>query len=468
MIDLSPAEIAAVTGGRLVGDPADVTGPVVTDSRQVVPGSLFAAIAGEQVDGHAFAAQAVDSGAAVVLGSREVRDEADQVVPMILVEDVTVALGVLAKEVLARLRRAGDLDVVAVTGSVGKTTTKDVLAQLLEADGPTVWPERSFNNEIGLPLTVLRADATTRHLVLEMGASGVGHIAYLTDIAPPDVAVVLKVGSAHLGEFGGIEAVARAKAEIVVGLLPGGTTVLNVDDARVAAMAAVAPGPVLTFGEDRRADVRAVDVSLDDQGRARMTLEHGDASASAHLTLVGAHHVHNALAAVAACRVLGLDLAVLAERLSGARALSPHRMQVTERPDGVTVIDDSYNANPDSVRAALQALAVRGRGRRTVAVLGEMLELGEDSVDAHDRIGRLAVRLDVSRLVVVGDGARAIHTGAVQEGSWGEESRLLPDVDAAAQWLRSELRAGDVVLVKSSHGAGLWRLADLLVAEGQA
>ncbi|MCL3860125.1 UDP-N-acetylmuramoyl-tripeptide--D-alanyl-D-alanine ligase [Actinotalea sp. K2] len=467
MIDLSAEQVAAATGGRLIGDPQTVvTGPVVSDSRQVVPGALFAALPGDQVDGHEYAERAVATGAVLVLATRAIEGP-DGPLPVVVVPDVTVALGDLARSVLGRLRSAGDIQVVAITGSVGKTTTKDVLAQVLRPAGPTVWPEASFNNEIGLPLTVLRADATTRFLVLEMGASGIGHIDYLTAIARPDVAVVLVVGSAHLGEFGGIDAVARAKAEIVTGLVPGGTAVLNGDDQRVAAMAAVAPGRVVLFGEEAAAAVRAVQVRLDDEGRARFDLTTPVGTAPVHLRLVGEHHVHNALAAAAAALELGLDLADVAEALTTAEALSPHRMHVTERPDGVTVIDDSYNANPESMRAALKALAVRSAGRRrTIAVLGEMLELGPDAVEAHDAIGRLAVRLNISRLVVVGDGARAMHTGAFQEGSWGQESRLVEDVEAAATWLDQELTEGDVVLVKSSHGAGLWRLGDRLAAGG--
>lgn len=480
MIRLTAAEVADLLDGRVVGDPdAAVTGDVVVDSRLAGPGALFVALPGENVDGHDYAARAVAAGAAVVLAAREVTDEDGAPLPsVVVVADVVEALGGLARAVLGRLRRAGELRVVAVTGSVGKTTTKDLLAQVLSASGPTVWPEKSFNNEIGLPLTVLRADARTRFLVLEMGASGMGHIAYLTDIAAPDVAAVLVVGSAHLGEFGGVEAIQQAKSEIVTGLVPGGTAVLNADDPRVRAMAPSAPGPVVLFGESERAHVRATGVRVDGEGRASFRLVVDDlpsgrdagsgagvpVEADVHLQLVGEHHVTNALAAATCCLALGLSAGEVAERLGTARALSPHRMQVVERPDGVTVIDDSYNANPDSVRAALKALAVRARAgdRRSIAVLGEMLELGDEHVEAHDAIGRLAVRLDIHRLVVVGEGARAMHTGALQEGSWGEESRLLPDIEAAHAWLQEEMRPGDVVLVKSSHGSGLWRLGDLL------
>ena len=468
MITLTAAEIALVTGGECHAPAATrVTAPAVVDSRLVEPGGLFVALPGEHVDGHDYAAAALANGAALILGEREIDG------PCVVVEDGAKALGALAREVLRRLRAAGQITVIGITGSVGKTTTKDLLAQLLGPSGPTIAPAESFNNEIGLPLTVLRADPSTRYLVLEMGASGPGHLVYLTGIAPPDVAVVLVVGRAHLGGFGGIEAVAAAKSEIVAGLAPGGLAVLNADDARVAAMAARAPGEVLWFGAGAgagagaAAQVRAEGVVVDRNGRARFTLRGPDGAAEVTLRLVGEHHVHNAVAAAAAAIATGLTVDEVATRLSGARAISPHRMAVTERPDGVTVIDDSYNANPDSMRAALKALAVMaGRERRSIAVLGEMLELGEDSRLAHDELGRLAVRLNISVLVVVGNGARAIHDGAAHEGSWGEESILVQDVDAARAFLDRMIAPGDVVLVKSSHGAGLWRLGEYLTATG--
>ncbi|MFF1528728.1 UDP-N-acetylmuramoyl-tripeptide--D-alanyl-D-alanine ligase [Cellulomonas sp. NPDC058312] len=489
MIALTAAQVAAATGGRL--HPADldpatvVSGAVVVDSRQVEPGSLFVALPGEHVDGHDFASTAVSGGARLVLAARELADDAGDALPSVVVEDVERALGDLAREVLVLLREAAaepggaGLQVIGVTGSVGKTTTKDLLAQLCTAAGPTVAPVKSFNNEIGLPLTVLRADEQTRFLVLEMGASGPGHLTYLTDIAPPDVAVVLVVGHAHLGGFGGIEAVARAKSEIVTGLAPGGVAVLNADDDRVRAMADLAPGPVATFGTTSTADVRAVDLRVDRAGRAAFTLDagpvppvEGDAPgerrrADVALRLVGEHHAHNALAAAAAALAVGLPLDDVAAGLGAADALSPHRMHVVDRPDGITVVDDSYNANPDSVRAALRALAVlAGRERRSVAVLGEMMELGPDARAEHEAIGLQVVRLNVGLTVVVGKGALGIAAGAQREGSWGDEVAIVDDVDAAAALLERELRPGDVVLVKSSQDAGLWRLGDLLTAGG--
>ncbi|NNU28199.1 UDP-N-acetylmuramoyl-tripeptide--D-alanyl-D-alanine ligase [Isoptericola sediminis] len=465
MIELTAAEVAAATAGSShgAGDDVVVRGPVVVDSRQVSPGALFVALPGEHVDGHDFAAAAVEAGAALVLAARPVEN-----VPCVVVDDVQTALGELARVVLARLRERHEVRVVAVTGSVGKTTTKDLLGQLLEpsfgADAVVV-PTGSFNNEIGLPLTVLRATADTRLLVLEMGADRPGNIADLTRIAPPDVGIVLAVGTAHLGVFGDVETIARTKGEMVAGVRPGGVVALNADDTRVAAMADRAePGTeVVTFGTISSADVRAQDVTVEG-GRARFTLRTVAGAADVALRLVGAHHVTNALAAATAALRLGVDLPVVAERLSSATPRSPHRMAVTERADGVTVVDDSYNANPDSMRAALRTLAVMaGRSRRSVAVLGEMLELGEVARTEHDAIGRLAVRLNVKLLVVVGEGAYHIHEGAQQEGSWGEESVFVPDLDAARVLLAETLTDGDVVLVKASHGSGLWRLADELV-----
>jgi len=461
VIDLTAAEVADLTGGRLAAPPTTrVDGPTVIDSRTVSAGALFVALAGDTSDGHDHAAGAVADGAALVLASRELDG-----VPSVVVVDVPRALGLLAAEHLRRLRADGALQVVAVTGSVGKTTTKDLLGHVLSASGPTVMPRASFNNEIGLPLTVLQADAQTRYLVLEMGASAPGDLTYLTGIAPPDVSIVLAVGSAHLGGFGGIEGVARAKSEIVSGLAPGGVAVLNADDLRVVAMRDLTPGRVVTFGTVRDADLRATDVTIDRLGRVSCTVAAGERTEHLSLRLVGEHHLTNALATLAAAVELGVDLTEAAALVGSSDPASPHRMAVTDRADGVTIIDDSYNANPDSMRAALKALAVvAGRDRRSVAVLGEMLELGPDSRDQHDEIGRLVVRLNIKLLVVVGAGASGLADGATQEGSWGKEVIEVEDVAAAERFLADELRSGDVVLVKSSNGSGLWRLGDSLTA----
>nr|WP_122824477.1 UDP-N-acetylmuramoyl-tripeptide--D-alanyl-D-alanine ligase [Georgenia faecalis] len=457
MIAMTAQDVAAAVGGTLVGAAPGllVDGPVVTDSRLVAPGALFVAVAGERTDGHDHAAAASAAGAVLTLASRPVD------VPHVLVPDTVEALGELARVVLDRLRAEGELRVVGVTGSVGKTTTKDLLAQVLGAAGPTVAPRESFNNEIGLPLTVLTATPATRYLVLEMGASGPGHIDYLTRIAPLDVAVVLIVGHAHMGGFGSIEAVARAKSEIVTGLRPDGTAVLNADDARVAAMAALAPAAVVRFGRGAEATVRARDVRTDDASRASFTLEVDVSGArSAHpveLRLVGEHQVSNALAAAATAVVLGLDAGAVAAALGRAERVSAHRMAVTDRADGVRIVDDAYNANPDSVAAALRTLA-HMPARRRIAVLGEMLELGATAQADHTAVGALAASLGIDEVVAVGPSADAVRAGA------GERARMVADVAD----VELDLHPGDVVLLKGSNGSGVWRLADRLVAGGAA
>jgi UDP-N-acetylmuramoyl-tripeptide--D-alanyl-D-alanine ligase len=460
VIALTLAEVAQAVGGTThdIPDPAQtISGPVVSDSRDVRPGSLFAAITGARVDGHDFAAKAVADGAVAVLAARPVG------VPAIVVDEVQAALGALARHVIDRL----GADVVALTGSSGKTSTKDLLAQLLSRLAPTVWPEGSLNTEIGLPLTVLRAEPDTRRLVLEMGARGIGHIAYLTGLTPPRIGVVLNVGTAHVGEFGGREAIARAKGELVEALPADGVAVLNADDPLVRAMTERTTARVLLFGESADAEVRAEDVRLDPKGRPHFTLRTPSGCADVSLRLYGEHHVSNALAAAAVAGELGMPVQEIASALSSAGTLSRWRMEVVERPDGVTVVNDAYNANPDSMRAALRALvAMGGQGGRTWAVLGEMAELGEDSLAEHDAVGRLAVRLNVSKLVTVGGQAAAwLDMGAKNEGSWGEESVHVSDAETAIDLLRAQLRPGDVVLVKASRAVGLERVAQALVAD---
>ncbi|MFC9974015.1 UDP-N-acetylmuramoyl-tripeptide--D-alanyl-D-alanine ligase [Spirillospora sp. NPDC127200] len=464
MIPLALSEIAEITGGTVIGGRPEtvVRGPVVIDSREAGPGALFAAFRGERVDGHDYAVRALASGAAAVLAERPPEaGPGGPAGPAVVVDDVQRALGLLARGVLARLPGA---TVTAITGSAGKTSTKDLIAQVLGGEGATVATAGSFNNEIGLPLTVLRADAGTRNLVLEMGARGVGHIAYLTGIARPDVGVVLNVGSAHLGEFGSREAVARAKGELVEAVPPGGTAVLNADDPLVRAMAARTAGNVVTFGRAPEATVRAADERLDEAGRARFTLVTPEGTAPVALRLHGAHAVANALAAAAVGRATGLAPQRVAEALSAAVPASRWRMEVTERPDGLTVVNDAYNANPESVRAAVDVLAHMARGRRAYAVLGEMAELGAGAVAEHAKIGQHVARSGIAGLITVGEAAAAMAEGAAQVASWTGECVQVDDVGAAMTALKERLRPRDVVLVKGSRVAGLERIAEGLLA----
>lgn len=458
MIPLTLAEIAQTVGGRLVAaDPrSTVAGPVEFDSRKVRPGGLFVAFVGEKADGHDFAQAALDAGAVAVLGTREVAG-----VPMILVEDARAAMGTLARAVVDRLPQ---LTVVGVTGSSGKTSTKDMIAQLVARLGPTVAPPGSFNNELGHPYTVLQADAETRFLVLEKGARGPGHVRYLCQVAPPRIAVVLNVGVAHVGEFGSVEQIAAAKGELVEALSADGVAVLNADDERVRAMAGRTRARVVLVGEADDAAVRARDVVLDERGRASYTLVTPAGAAPVRLGLTGRHQVGNSLAAAAVALEVGMPLADVAAALGELRPVSTRRMDVFDRPDGVTVIDDSYNANPASMAAALRALAELGRNRRTIAVLGYMAELGEFERDGHEQVGRLAADLGIDRLLVVTELAAPIHHAASAVATWGGKSVLVSDQAAAIEVLRRELRPGDAVLVKGSRYQ-TWEVADALRAE---
>lgn len=458
MIATRLADVAAAVGGTLVdGAAADavVTGSVEHDSRKVTPGGLFVAFRGEQVDGHRFAATAVEAGAVAVLAQERTG------VPTVLVADPLAALGRLARALVDRLP---DTTVVGITGSSGKTTTKDMIGALCARLGPTVAPVGTLNNELGHPYTALRAGTDTRYLVLECSARGIGHVAYLCGIAPPDISVVLNVGAAHLGEFGSVEAIAQAKGELVEALPPTGLAVLNADDERVRAMAERTKARVVLVGTAPDADVRAVDVTLDGAGRPAYTLVTADGSVPVRLNMFGAHQVANTLAAAAVAVELGMPLDELATALGELRPASGRRMDVFTRHDGVTIIDDSYNANLGSMTAALSALATIGAGRRTWAVLGYMAELGEYEQSQHEQVGRLAADLGVDRLVVVESAAGGIHDGArsrAADGGWEGQSVQVPDQQAAIALLGDELRPGDVVLVKGSRYR-TWQVVDAL------
>jgi UDP-N-acetylmuramoyl-tripeptide--D-alanyl-D-alanine ligase len=458
VIPLTLAQIADITSGELHGDPAArLWGEVVIDSRRVSPGGLFAAVAGEHSDGHDFAAAAVAAGAAAVLATRPVP------VPSVLVTDIPAALAALATFVADSLPQA---QIAGITGSSGKTSTKDLAAQLVERLGPTIAPAGSFNNEFGHPLTVLRADFATRYLVLELSARGPGHIAYLCRVAPPRYGVVLNVGRAHAGEFGGLDQVAQAKGELVEALPSAGVAILNADDPRVLAMAARTKARVVTFGvRAPDAAVRATQVRLDELGRPSFTLLTPDGSVPVTLRLHGAHNVPNALAAAALARELGLDLAGIADALGAAVARSRWRMEVRHRADGVTVINDAYNANPESVRAAVDALRHLAREGRGFAVLGHMAELGDTSRASHEEIGEFAAEAGVAGLITVGTEAAPILSGARRVPAWRGEALAVPDGAAALAVLADRLKPGDVVLVKASRAARLEGVATGLLAE---
>jgi len=484
VIPLTLEQIARITGGQLNGDAAAggreaiVTGEVVIDSRRAGPGGLFAAVAGERSDGHDFASAAVAAGAVAVLATRPVR------APAVIVADVPAALAALARFVVDSLPGA---QLAGITGSSGKTSTKDLAAQLVERLGPTIAPAGSFNNEFGLPLTVLRADVTTRYLVLELSARGLGHIAHLCRIAPPRYGVVLNVGHAHAGEFGGLDQVALAKGELVEALpadAAGGVAILNADDPRVLAMASRTAARIVTFSVQPsrgshpspahvpQPSVRAADVRLDHLGRPSFTLLTPAGSAPVTLCLHGAHNVPNALAAAALAGELGLGLADIADGLCAAVARSRWRMEVRRRADGVVIINDAYNANPESVRAAIEALAHLARDGRGFAVLGHMAELGGTSRASHEDIGEFAAQIagssgsGLAGLIAVGEEAAPILAGAQRVRSWHGEAVGVPDGAAALAVLGDRLKPGDVVLVKASRAAHLEGVAEVLTRGG--
>lgn len=461
MIPMTLETVARVTGGTLAGaDPATVVdGPVVTDSREAGPGGLYVARVGEHADGHDFADRAAAAGAVAALTTRPLPGLA-----CVVVDDTQEAFAALARAVVDGVP---GLAVVGITGSSGKTSTKDLLGTVLATAGPTVAPVGSYNSEVGVPLTVCRVTPDTRFLVAEMGARGIGHIAYLTRMAPPRVGVVLNVGTAHVGEFGSREAIATAKSELVAALPAEGLAVLNADDDAVRAMAAVTAARVVLVGEAADADLRASDVVLDAGGRPSFTVHTPAGPRPVALGLVGRHHVGNALSVLAVALELGLALDDAVAALGAARPVSRWRMEVVERADGVTLVNDAYNANPDSMSAALGALERMGEGRRTWAVLGTMLELGEESDAMHAGVGEEAVARGVDQLLVVGAAAAPLAAGAraaLARGSGTTAVREVPDADAAEALLRAELAPDDVALFKSSRDAGLRLLGDRLAA----
>jgi len=500
MIDMTLGRIAEITGGRLSpeADPdTHVTGFVEFDSRKIGPGGLFVAFPGARVDGHDFVDKAAEAGAAASLTTREVGR------PSVIVEKlppregdnsdlaandpdgsaagVVDGMSKLAAAVARELTDSHGLTIVGVTGSAGKTSTKDLIAAVLSRAGETVAPPGSFNNEIGHPYTVLRCTEDTDFLVAEMSARGIGHIAHLATIAPPKIGVVLNVGSAHIGEFGSRENIAKAKGELVEALPQSGVAVLNADDELVAGMAPRTNARVVTFSEsgNTAADYYATDVELDAVARASFTM-HTPNGEPQRVTLgvFGAHQVGNALAAAAVGTELGMDASAVAEALSAASSVSVNRMDVNTRADGVTVINDAYNANPESMRAAIAALGYTAAARpgvRSVAVLGEMSELGAGAEQEHALLADELARYRVTHLVAVGKSA-AMAALTQRAEDQGIRTTAVADTDEAAQAVRELLASApagednwreradrDVVLVKASNAARLWVVAEALL-----
>lgn len=455
MLSLSIGEIAGALSGEIIrGDGKRiVAGEVQTDSRQITKDGIFFAKLGEKEDGHDYVQDALLQGATLAIVARPLNQIA---IDQILVADTVQALSELAAYVLNRVRANGQLKVIGITGSNGKTSTKNMLEKVLSSQGQTVAPVASFNNEVGLPLTVLRISDQTKYLILEMGAAGLGSIDRLARWTKPDIGVQLKVGMAHAGEFGGIDVTEKIKSEMMPHIQT--TAVLNYDDPRVRKFAF--SGNRIGFGFAAEADFRLVSTSLSLAG-TQIRFEHVGQQYEVTLKILGEHQAMNMLAAIATATELGIPVEQSITAVSRMELAERWRMQLLKSPVGYWVINDAYNASPDSMRAALQTLAVLGKsGHRTIAVLGHMAELGEFSNDEHDSIGRLVVRLNIDKLFVVGQEAKLIHMAASQEGSWDGESEFIESISTAHEIISDRLRPNDIVLVKASNIAGLRFLGD--------
>ena len=450
MIPRLLSEVAEAVGGHLRGIDATVS-VVQTDSRRVEPGVLFVALRGPHSDGHDFVSDALARGAFAA-----VVQTAGSGGTVIEVADTGRALLDLAAD---ERRRTPETRLIGVTGANGKTSTKDLAAAVLSTRFRTHANPASFNNEVGLPMTLLQAEPGTEVVVAEMGARREGDVALLCEVARPDVVVVTNVGVAHMEIFGSWDAIARAGAEPVQWLGSDGVAIVNADDPVVRAYGEQARSRVVTFGVDAPADVRALDVALDDDGRASFTLEAGGERERVELAVAGEHMVPNALAAAASGLEFGLTAAECAAALKGAR-IAAWRMETYTTTDGVIVVNDAYNANPESMSAALKTSRWMARRGRLVAVLGHMAELGPIAFEEHERLGELVVRIGVDRLITVGEPARSIARAAIREGQLAQDVASYDEPAEAANDARAWARSGDVVLLKGSRAVGLERAAE--------
>jgi UDP-N-acetylmuramoyl-tripeptide--D-alanyl-D-alanine ligase len=458
MIKLSLGQIAHAIKGELVNAAAEieVSGTVRTDSRLVAPGDIFFAKLGDHEDGHRYLDSIANVASLAVVS--EVRVDLD--LPQIKVRDTVVALAELAKFVLSTVRPNG-LKVIGITGSNGKTSAKNMLAAISSRVGKTVAPQDSFNNEVGLPLTVLRLEQDTEFLILEMGASGLGSIEKLANWTLPDVGIQLKVGMAHAGAFGGIEITGQIKAEMMPHI--GQVAILNEDDPVVRDFRPGSGVRRLSFGYSSESALRLIRVGVTMAGTTVLIRYPDGEERELNLKILGEHQAMNAAAALLAAHELGIDRTVALEALAELDIAERWRMQPIKRKDGVLIINDAYNASPDSMRAGLQTLATIGRqGHRTIAVLGLMAELGDQMRAEHETVGRLVVRYNIDKLFVVGKEAKILHLSATQEGSWDGESEFFETASEAFDAINAKLLPGDVVLVKSSNVAGLRFLGDEL------
>jgi UDP-N-acetylmuramoyl-tripeptide--D-alanyl-D-alanine ligase len=461
MYDLTLGQICEIVGGELIGDPAIRVSGISIDSRSCKSGDLFAAIVGERVDGHDYVGQALSGGARALLTSKQV--EGPQVIvpnsPDAL-DPVIYAIAKISSHVRSLMR---GVEVIGITGSSGKTSTKDIIGQVLSHAATTHAPSGSQNNELGLPLTLLSAPRDVKYLVAEMGMRGLGHITYLCNLAQPTIGVITNVGRAHIGEVGSIEGIAKAKSELVRAIQSSGVVVLNADDERVLAMRELTEATVFTYGFASTADVRAENLQLSAYGSYNFDLVYRGERIPASIPMLGEHNVLNSLAAAAVGIAVGMELADIARALTTLKQMSKWRMEVHQVPGNVTIINDAYNANPESMTAALETLTAIPATGKTYSILGKMHELGNDSDAIHAQIAKLASGLGVTQVVAVGEEAKAYGLADLAteaSGGKSQKSVWLPDFDTACDYIVNEVNSGDILLFKASRAEQFEVLAD--------
>jgi UDP-N-acetylmuramoyl-tripeptide--D-alanyl-D-alanine ligase len=466
MFELTLGKVCEIVGGEVLGDPSIRVSGISIDSRTTKPGDLFAAIVGERVDGHNFAAQAIAAGASALLTSQQI--SGNQVLVPPSPDALDPAIHAIAKLSAHNRSLMNGVEVIGVTGSSGKTSTKDMIGQVLSQVAVTHAPAGSLNNELGLPLTLLSAPSDVKYVVAEMGMRGLGHIAHLCNLAKPTIGVVTNVGQAHIGEVGSIEAIAEAKSELVRAIPDSGVVVLNADDERVVAMRTLTKATIFTYGFSKSADVRAENLQLTSLGSYNFDLVYGGERIPAAIPILGEHNVLNALAAAAVGLAVGMEIKEIVRAMTTLKQVSNWRMEVHQLPGNVTIINDAYNANPESMTAALKTLIAIPAAGKTFAILGKMHELGDASDGIHVEVAKSAHSFGVNNVIAVGQpaGAYGLPELSSLDSSTGVQSDQaqvavwLQDFDQACDYIVKQVNVGDVLLFKASRAEHFEVLAE--------
>jgi len=474
MFDLTLGQVCEIVGGKLVGDATIRVSGISIDSRETKPGDLFAAIIGDRVDGHDFVTQAHEIGAIASLVSKSA--SGSYVLVPASPDALDPVIHAIAK-LSAHIRTLmSGVEVIGITGSSGKTSTKDMVGQILTHAGVTHAPAGSLNNELGLPLTLLSSPADVKYLVAEMGMRGLGHISHLCSIAKPSIGVITNVGHAHIGEVGSIEGIAKAKSELVSAIPASGVVVLNADDERVVAMRELTDATVFTYGFSKTADVRAENLQLTAYGSYNFDLVYRSDRCAASIPILGEHNVLNALAAAAVGISVGMEIEDISRALTTLKQMSKWRMEVHLIPGNLTIINDAYNANPESMSAALHTLTAIPATGKSFAILGKMHELGDASDAIHAQLAKLAIDLGVTQVVAVGDAAKCYALPALDSpasagdlsGGKNQKSVWLPDFQAACDYIVNQVNSGDILLFKASRAEHFEVLAEQIEVELRA